>query len=51
MLGEVQERFCIVDTYVKTEKIIVRLSYDDCIEAGLTARQCIDGVLAIMESR
>lgn len=50
MVGEVEERVCVIDGKIKSEKILpVRLSYDDRIEDGLTARKCIDDVVAIME--
>lgn len=50
MIGEIEERVCSVNGEIKTEKILpVRLSYDDRIEDGLTARQCIDDVVAMME--
>ena len=50
MVGEVEERVFSVDGEIKTEQILpVRLSYDDRIEDGLTARQCIDDVVTLME--
>ena len=50
MVGEIEERVCMKDGEVCHQKVLpVRLSYDDRIEDGLTARQCIDDVVALME--
>ena len=50
MVGAMEERVCVKDGKMSHQKIVpMRLSYDDRVEDGLTARKCIEDVVAIIE--
>ena len=50
MVGAMEERVCVKDGKMSHQKILpIRLSYDDRVEDGLTARKCIEDVVAIIE--